>query len=435
MDGRRRADLESPPFEAAPMTPRSNPFLDRLRRGEPTLMMAIRHARTPEIVRIARSTGHHAIMVDLEHAAIPLDVAGQMCAAAGDLGLFAFVRIPERDYGSIGRLLDSGGAGIVAPRIGSAAEAETIARACRFPPQGQRSVLAQVPQLGMTPTPAREMNPRLDAFTVVQVLLETPAGIAAADAIAALPGVDMIAIGANDLTGELGIPGDSETLADYIEDEGNPAASFNAIMIATFFLVSMDIGHRVMTWLQRHAIDWSRAQVLITGKQGRPTAGVTIASNSVCAMIIGASGYALPLDQLFIAPHAPAATLPPGAAPAAVAALEQPMRALWAYTRAISDVAALMFPDQPAYSAAAAPQPEITQATRTLADMPRINGPDDWRAMTARLRLVMEDPRQLLSGCVTDYAVQQLHACGNAPSKVVVPGLDGVVYPRRGDIG
>jgi hypothetical protein len=44
----------------------------------------------------------------------------------------------------------------------------------------------------------------------VQILLETPTGIANADAIAELDGVDMLAIGANDFTAELGVPGQYE---------------------------------------------------------------------------------------------------------------------------------------------------------------------------------------------------------------------------------
>lgn len=47
----------------------------------------------------------------------------------------------------------------------------------------------------------------LDAGTIVNVLLETLAGVEAADAIAALPGIDILSIGANDLCAELGIPG------------------------------------------------------------------------------------------------------------------------------------------------------------------------------------------------------------------------------------
>jgi hypothetical protein len=61
--------------------------------------------------------------------------------------------------------------------------------------------------------------------------------------------------------------------------------------------------------------------------------------------------------------------------------------------------------------------------------MPRILGPDDMLTMTTRLRLVIEDPRQLLSGCVTDYAVEQLRLNGNDTASVVVPGLDRYVYP------
>jgi 2-keto-3-deoxy-L-rhamnonate aldolase RhmA len=190
-----------------PEVARRNPFLDRLRSGELTLILGIRSSRTADVVRIAQRCGYHAIMVDLEHSTMPLDVAAALCATAGDLGMTPFVRVPEREYGAIGRLLDGGAHGIVAPRIETAGEARTVSGACRFAPRGQRSQLAMVPQLGMRPTPAETLNPALDEATIVQILIETPAGVANADAIAQLDGVDMLAIGANDLTAELGVPG------------------------------------------------------------------------------------------------------------------------------------------------------------------------------------------------------------------------------------
>ncbi|MFJ5262473.1 HpcH/HpaI aldolase/citrate lyase family protein [Streptomyces sp. NPDC088387] len=182
-------------------------FLQRLHAGEPTLMLALRSARTPDIVHIAASTGHQSIMVDLEHSTMSVDTAAQLCTVAHGLGLTALVRVPEREYGMIGQLLDGGAHGIVAPRIETVEEARQIARACRFAPRGQRSQTNMVPQLGMRPTPAARLNPALDDATVVQILLETPSGIANADAIAALDGVDMLALGANDFTAELGVPG------------------------------------------------------------------------------------------------------------------------------------------------------------------------------------------------------------------------------------
>jgi len=185
----------------------SNALLDRLRAGQPTLMLGIRGARTTDIVRVAASTGHHAVLVDLEHSTMSLDVASAICSAAHDLGLTPFVRTPERDYGAIGRLLDGGAEGIVAPRIETVDEAATIVGACRFPPRGQRSQIASVPALGMEPTLAKTLNPLLDETTLVQVLVETPRGVANIDAIAAVDGVDLVALGTNDLTAELGIPG------------------------------------------------------------------------------------------------------------------------------------------------------------------------------------------------------------------------------------
>lgn len=185
----------------------TNAFLERVRRDETTLLLGIRSSRTSDVVRIAASAGYHGILVDLEHATMDLDVAAALCATATDLGMTPFVRVPEREYGAIGRLLDCGAGGIIAPRIDTADAARTVVEACRFPPRGRRSQLAMVPQLGMRPTPATILNPALDAATIVQVILETPEGIAQADAIAALDGVDIIAIGANDLTAEVGVPG------------------------------------------------------------------------------------------------------------------------------------------------------------------------------------------------------------------------------------
>ncbi len=190
------------------MTDRVNPFLDRIRAGEPTLMMSIRSARTPDAIRIAHATGFHSVMIDLEHSAISLDTAAMLCGTANDLGMTPVIRTPERDYGMLGRLLDGGAAGIIAPRIETVEEAAAIARACHFPPRGQRSQLQTMPQYGYRPMPARELNPLLDDATIVQIMLETPAGIANADAIAALDGVDLLTIGINDLCAEMGCLGD-----------------------------------------------------------------------------------------------------------------------------------------------------------------------------------------------------------------------------------
>jgi hypothetical protein len=217
----------------------------------------------------------------------------------------------------------------------------------------------------------------------------------------------------------------------YLEANGEEVGAtvpLNKMMIATFFLVGMDTGHRVMTWFDKHTIDWSKAMALIIGRQGRPTAGVTWATNAVCSYILGASGYKMGLERIYIAPHASFNVSQPVNFDD-VKAQEQTMRKLWWGTRAMSDLAPMMYEGYPRYSPGSSSRPVLQADTTEVSDMPAIQGPDDWRALNTRLRVILEDPRQLLAGCVVDYAVDLLQRSGNQPSKVTIPGLDGTDYP------
>jgi hypothetical protein len=78
-----------------------------------------------------------------------------------------------------------------------------------------------------------------------------------------------------------------------------------------------------------------------------------------------------------------------------------------------------MFEGYPRYASSVYSPPPLTETTSELAEMPAIKGADDMRAMVTRLCLVQEDPRQLLSGCVTDHAAEQLRLNGNDPLAVV----------------
>jgi len=222
---------------------------------------------------------------------------------------------------------------------------------------------------------------------------------------------------------------------DYLEARPDRVHSLgatipiNAVMIATFFLAGLDIAHRTTRWFLEQGIDWARAMVLITGRQGRPTAGVTWTTNSVCSMILGASHDQLPLERMYIAPHAPSFTFSESRDPETLRGLEPALRRVWFSTRATVDLAPLMFAGYPRYAPSALQPPIIDSSTIEIGEMPQVRSIDDMFAMTTRLRIVMEDPRQLLSGAVTDVAVAQLRVNRHDPSKVVVPGLSGYDYP------
>jgi hypothetical protein len=222
---------------------------------------------------------------------------------------------------------------------------------------------------------------------------------------------------------------------EYLEGPAPQAdlpVPFNKVMIATFYLTGMDIAHRLISWLDRVGIDWERAMVIFAGQAGRPTAGVTQESHSIAGVVRAVSRGRLIPERVFIAPHAP--VFPPynpvehDSSPAR--ALEPGYRRLWSGLRATSELAAGMFEGYPQFAPPSAEPPTIGPGTASVSAKPALNGPGDWFALVTRLRVVMEDPAQLLSGAVTDYASSELVAHGNDPSAVTVPGLDGEPYPR-----
>jgi 2-keto-3-deoxy-L-rhamnonate aldolase RhmA len=183
------------------------PLLVRLSHGQTCYALGIRNARTPDIVRMAATLGYDAIWVDLEHSTMSLEAASGMCLTAADLGLAAWVRPPDGDLGSVGRLLDGGASGLIIPAIATAADARRAADACRYPPRGGRSQNALLPSLGFARVPHAERVAASNGHVVLQVLLETAEGVGNADAIAATDGVDVIGLGLNDLSANFGILG------------------------------------------------------------------------------------------------------------------------------------------------------------------------------------------------------------------------------------
>jgi 4-hydroxy-2-oxoheptanedioate aldolase len=192
----------------ADVIPEPHSVLGKLLRGVPVLAFGVRLSRTPDIARIAKASGHDVIWIDLEHSCISIDATAQICATAHDIGLVPFVRVPEKEYGVIGRLLDGGAVGIIAPRIETAEQARELVAACRFPPQGHRSAIATLPHLGYKKLPAADFNIVMNRLTILKILIESPKGIENIGEIAGVEGVDFLGIGTNDLSAELGVAGE-----------------------------------------------------------------------------------------------------------------------------------------------------------------------------------------------------------------------------------
>lgn len=184
-----------------------NPLAETLQAGRLGLAMIVKQVQSVDIAIAARSCGYDAINVDLEHSVISEAAASQICITALNVGITPLVRVASHDAYYANRILDAGALGIVAPHVESAEEASAIVQACKFAPLGRRSVAGNWPQLGYLTWPADQVRRLLNEKTTVIVMLESPEAIEQADAIAAVPGVDIVHVGSTDLCDALGIPG------------------------------------------------------------------------------------------------------------------------------------------------------------------------------------------------------------------------------------
>jgi 2-keto-3-deoxy-L-rhamnonate aldolase RhmA len=180
---------------------------ERMQRGELAVGMGVRGMRGIEVARVMKTAGYDYLFIDLEHGATSVETTFQICVAALDAGIAPLVRVPNGEHALGTRCLDSGALGVVIPHVDSADEARQIADAFRFAPAGHRSLGGGFPQFGFAPVPAAEAVSALNEATLVVVMIETPRAVENAERIAAVPGIDVLLMGTNDLCLEMGIPG------------------------------------------------------------------------------------------------------------------------------------------------------------------------------------------------------------------------------------
>jgi Domain of unknown function (DUF5624) len=220
----------------------------------------------------------------------------------------------------------------------------------------------------------------------------------------------------------------------YLEPAGSAAVPvpINDMMVATFALAFLDIGHRMIRWMREHVVDWGRLMVMLSGRSGRPTAGLTWASNNMCHLLWRASDERLLPERVYIAPHAPSFVLADMHDDEQLRKLNAEFRQIWTSTRATVELARSMFDGFPAFETTVRPAPTVDAAGNMIVhEMPPLRSPDDRFTAITRLRLVMEDPGQLLANSVASYIIDQLSEHGNRPAEVFIPGFSNVTYPAR----
>lgn len=189
---------------------------------------------TPYTAEICAGAGYDWLMFDGEHAPNTLSTLLGQLQAIARYPVHAIARPPVGDPAIIKQYLDIGFPTLLVPMVDSAAQAQRIVAATRFPPRGIRGVASATSRASGFGADTTYLASAHDKVGVI-VQIESRAGLEAIDAIAATDGVDALFIGPADLSaalGHLGNPRHPEVQAAIthaftaIQSAGKPAGIF-----------------------------------------------------------------------------------------------------------------------------------------------------------------------------------------------------------------
>ncbi len=176
----------------------SNPILDRLASGQPTLG-AWTVTGSPLAAEAMIAPGIDLVAVDLQHGSPELSDLRPVVTAVEARGVPLVARVAVNDPTVIGRALDLGALGVIVPLVEDGAAAARAVAACRYAPMGVRSYGPSHVGLAQGTWDPRELE-----RVATLVMVETSTALANVREIAATPGITGIVIGPSDLSIALG---------------------------------------------------------------------------------------------------------------------------------------------------------------------------------------------------------------------------------------
>ena len=170
----------------------------RLGAGD-RLLGALLRLGTEELVEMVAVSGFDFVLLDTEHGPADVSELRRHLVLAEAHGVPVLVRVGGHEPALVLRVLDAGAEGVVAPHVDTPEQAVALVASAHYPPTGLRG-FATYGRAGRFGLVSADEHARAAAErTLVFGMIESPAGVAAADAIARTPGLDGIMVGTADL--------------------------------------------------------------------------------------------------------------------------------------------------------------------------------------------------------------------------------------------
>lgn len=185
-----------------------NRLMNRLAEGQLCLGATIT-MNSPVVAEImSHVPGIDWLWFEMEHSALSEQDVLAMLQATNGSQVSTVVRVPWNDKTMIKRVLDLGPDGVIVPLVNSRAEAEAAVRAVKYPPWGERGAgLARAQAYGMH---MAEYLKTADHDVTTIVMIEHVDAVENIDEILSVKGVDSVMVGALDLSGSMGLLGQTD---------------------------------------------------------------------------------------------------------------------------------------------------------------------------------------------------------------------------------
>lgn len=177
----------------------TNRVLTRIRAGKPAVVAWL-VSGSPFLAECLCGLDYDGFLLDAQHGVWTYEALLHTLPLIAEAGSTPLVRVPDNDFGLIGRVLDAGALGIVVPLVNSVEDAQRAVEACRYPPQGRRSsggIRRERYGADYVEAANREI--------MLTVMIETREAVERAEHILQVPGIDCVMIGPGDLAMSLGL--------------------------------------------------------------------------------------------------------------------------------------------------------------------------------------------------------------------------------------
>jgi len=190
---------------------KSNPVKGLWSKGKPAFGTWITLCPHPRVVKILSSAGFDFVLIEMEHTDFSFETVGTLAMLARECGLTPIVRPPGTlKPHDLTRPLDAGAQGLLLPNIETAAQLADVIRQTKYHPHGARPMNLRGPHTDYYAGTPRQMLDHLNNETLTVAMVETRKSIDNLGEIIAVEGLNCVMIGPDDLSQDLGVPGEMQ---------------------------------------------------------------------------------------------------------------------------------------------------------------------------------------------------------------------------------